>query len=220
MPVNFHDLTISKDIPEGKLMDVEMESKFPYGKSDREIWKMFKNGHEGAFRHIYMSNYQHLHRFGHRITDDNELIKDNIQDLFIDLRKSKNLSDVDSIRYYLLKSLKNKLAKALKRRKKFIHFQNDYDLDDLEIEMSDELKIVNVQIHEDNKNQIQHLLNKLTKKQKMALYYFYYEELSYSEVAEIMGFSHVRSARNLIYKALNSVRVYLKIISLLLVISV
>lgn len=192
------------------------EKFFSDRKSDREIWVMFKNGDKGAFRDIYVSNYEHLHKFGHRITNDSELIKDSIQDLFIELNNGKNISDTDSIRFYLLKALKFKLEKKLKRQRDFIQFNHNDSFDGLGIEMSDEIKHINLQIEAEQKNQIQHLLSKLTKNQRQALYYFYYENFSYKEIAEIMSLSHVRSARNLIYKALSSVRTYLKIIVSLL----
>lgn len=210
------DLKVRKEFIKQELNNQEA-SDFLHGKSDREIWAIFKRGNKEAFRHIYLTHYEHLYRFGHRITKDSELIKDCIQDLFIELRNSTNISDTDSIRFYLLKVLKIKLEKSFKRQKDFIPFKPDELFDGFPIELSDEEKHINLQIEEEQKAKLQYLLNKLTDNQRQALYYFYYENLSYKEVAEIMHLSHVRSARNLIYKALNGVRAYLKTLVLLLV---
>ncbi|MDN3670426.1 hypothetical protein QWY93_13980 [Echinicola jeungdonensis] len=38
----------------------------------------------------------------------------------------------------------------------------------------------------------------------------YFEGLSYKEIADMMGFGHVRSARNLLYKAVNGLSSILK----------
>lgn len=49
-------------------------------------------------------------------------------------------------------------------------------------------------------------MSKLTTRQKEAVLYFYYEGLSYQEIADIMGFQNVKSARKLIYRAIDALR--------------
>ncbi len=195
--------------------DIERNSL--QGTSDQELWSMFKKGHTGAFRSIYLNYYKELHRFGYKLCANSDLVKDCIQDLFLELRNSKNLSDTNSIRFYLLKALKFKINLAIKQQSSFTAFNAASDeYDNFTIELSDEVKHIHFQLEDDQKKQIQHLLSSLTKNQREALYYFYFENLSYKEVAELMGLRHVRSARNLIYKALESIRVYLKLLSGLL----
>lgn len=179
--------------------------------SDHDLWAMFKKGHAGAFHHIYTTQYRILFQFGHRICHDADVVKDAIQDLFLDLRNGKKISDTDSIRFYLLKALKIIIQKSLK--KKGLHQSLDQTSDQtgaFGIELSDEVKHIHFQVQEEQKNEVERLLSKLTRQQREALYYFYFENMSYQQVADMMGFHHVRSARNLIYKALNSLKVYLK----------
>ncbi|MCC5928792.1 MAG: sigma-70 family RNA polymerase sigma factor [Cyclobacteriaceae bacterium] len=187
--------------------------------SDQEIWTMFKKGHVGAFHHIYITQYRHLYQYGHRICADTNLIKDCIQDLFLELRNGKKISDTQSIRFYLLKALKIKIQKAVQKRTKMQPLDQMLDQQGaFGIELSDEVKHIHLQIKEEQKQEVQRLLSKLTKQQREALYYFYFENMSYQEVADIMGFQHVRSARNLIYKALDSLKAYLKFGILLIMI--
>ena len=47
---------------------------------------------------------------------------------------------------------------------------------------------------------------KLPNNQRKALYLFYYEDYSYKEVAEFMGMTNIKSARNLMYKAINNLK--------------
>ncbi|MEQ9287163.1 MAG: sigma factor-like helix-turn-helix DNA-binding protein [Cyclobacteriaceae bacterium] len=58
-------------------------------------------------------------------------------------------------------------------------------------------------MNEENIHKLNHAREYLTKRQKQAIYYFYYEDLSYEEVSEIMGLNNVKSTRNLVYKAIN-----------------
>ncbi len=176
------------------------------GKADREIWQMFKNGHEGAFRFIYEEYIDQLFRYGYRLTGNREMIKDTIQDLFIELRNSRNLSDTDCIRFYLLKALRFKIVHALKKQDRKNWLLREYDFFNFKIEVSHEVKILNRQLEEENKERLKRALLKLNDKQREAIYYFYYENLNYAQVASIMGFTNVKSARNLIYKSLDFIR--------------
>ncbi|MCK5371360.1 MAG: sigma-70 family RNA polymerase sigma factor, partial [Cyclobacteriaceae bacterium] len=45
-----------------------------------------------------------------------------------------------------------------------------------------------------------------TTRQKEAVIYFYYEGMSYQEIADIMGLQKVKSARKLIYRAIEALR--------------
>jgi len=75
-----------------------------------------------------------------------------------------------------------------------------------EIEISTEQKIIDEQIKSDNKKKLKEVIKLLTNRQREAIYCLYYEDLNYEEIKELMGFTNIRSARNLIYKALNHMK--------------
>src|SRR5690606_41250750 len=62
--------------------------------------------------------------------------------------------------------------------------------------------LVNKQFQQEQIALIQSSLNKLTRRQREVIYYFYYNGLSYGQIKEIMGFSSDRAARNLMYRSL------------------
>ncbi|MCG8308779.1 MAG: sigma-70 family RNA polymerase sigma factor [Cytophagales bacterium] len=187
---------------------IEKEAAFDLNqKSDKEVWDLFKKGHEGAFGFIYKTHIHDLYQYGIRFCRDGETVKDCIQELFIDLRKSKNLKSTDSIKPYLFKALRFKLLGVLKKSQKIpiIHaLGSEYQFN---IEVSFEAKIINSQIEEENKMKLQKALSRLSNKQNELLHYFYVEDFSYRQIADIMGFSNVKSARNLIYKSIKRLRV-------------
>ncbi len=175
-------------------------------KADGEIWQMFKNGHEGAFKFIYEKYAGQLLSYGIRLTGNREVIKDTIQDLFIELRNSRNLSDTDCIKFYLLKALRFKIIHALKKQNGKNRLFRNHDGFSFQIEVSHEVKIINRQIEEEKKERLERSLLKLNSRQREAIYYFYYENMSYAQVASLMGFANVKSVRNLIYKSLDIIR--------------
>jgi len=67
---------------------------------DKDIWSSFKKGNETAFNFIYSNYFNELFSYGLRFTDKREIVKDSIQDLFIELRKaSQKLASTDNIRF-------------------------------------------------------------------------------------------------------------------------
>ncbi|MEQ9287162.1 MAG: sigma-70 family RNA polymerase sigma factor [Cyclobacteriaceae bacterium] len=78
--------------------------------SDVQLWGAFKDGNESAFITIYNTYFPMLYRYGFQYTKDKALIKDAIQDLFVELRqKRKRLSHTTSIKLYLYKSIRRKI---------------------------------------------------------------------------------------------------------------
>jgi RNA polymerase sigma factor (sigma-70 family) len=179
--------------------------RFFEDKSDLEIWKMFKQGHEGAFNYIYKAYFQELFRYGYRFTQEREIIKDAIHDMFVELRMScQRLADTNSIRFYLYKVLRNKLTSTLAKR--HLRLFREPISGDFDVEFSYETKLIQQQISQEQYQQLNQGLRKLTPREKEALFYFYYQGMSYEEVAGVMELSSVKSARNLIYKALRTLR--------------
>lgn len=174
---------------------------------DLRIWTMFREGHEGAFNYIYKKHFELLLNYGFLYINDKELIKDCIQDLFIELRKSgAKLSETDNIKYYLFKSLRWKISHQLRKRRRFSFHADMSDYFKLGFERSHEAMLLNIQVNEEIKSNIGQALSLLPKRQKEAVYYFYFEDFSYQQVADIMKLRNIKSARNLIYKALASLK--------------
>lgn len=182
----------------------ETKSKAPFeSSSDLDIWNAFRQGNEGAFNHIYQTYFGELLGFGYRFTTNRELIKDTIQDLFIELRESgMGLSPTTSIKYYLYKSFRYKIIRYLSKSPKEVTIDSTTNKHGFDIVLSHETILINQQISEEKASLMQKAFDTLTKRQKEALFYFYYENMSYQQVAEIMGLYSVKSARNLIYKSL------------------
>ena len=174
--------------------------------NDTTLWELFKKGHEGSFKHIYDTYYDDLLNYGFLFCKDKELIKDSIQDLFIDLRKSgQNLSGTDHIKYYLFKSLKWKLGYLIKKLRRFTFksFTQSFQLDFV---ASHETILINNQLDYEIRTLLAQEINQLPKRQKEAIYYFYFEGFSYQELTGIMKLGSVKASRNLIYKAIISLK--------------
>ncbi|NHE58266.1 RNA polymerase sigma factor [Cyclobacterium plantarum] len=183
-------------------------SELAVNEKDADLWIQFKQGSETAFIKIYERYYDQLFNYGLRLSGQPQLTEDCIQDLFIQIRlKRSGLGDTDSIKFYLMKCLKRKLIREMGKSKKTVAFK---DHEPFQIIYSHEQVMIDQQFHEEQANQLNQALKKLSGRKKEALYYFYFEGLPYHQISELMGFSHVKSARNLIYQAISTLKLVLQ----------
>ncbi|MEQ8474234.1 MAG: sigma-70 family RNA polymerase sigma factor [Marinoscillum sp.] len=172
--------------------------------NDGITWDKFKKGDKAALTFIYRNYSNLLFNYGCQFTTNRELVKDAIQDLFIEIINNKeNLSQTDSIKFYLFRALRNKLIRMLAKK-------NSVDLETLEnnhpfeISISPETIIINRQIDEEKRTWIAEKLNELPPLQKEALLLFYFEGLTYAQISNMLGMK-VKSARALVYRAIKSI---------------
>jgi len=176
--------------------------------SDREIWTLFCKGDEDAFIYVYNKYFSLLFGFGCQFTKDKELVKDCIQEMFIYMRqKRRKNTQIDAIKFYLFVSLRNRITKYLKKNKPF-SFIRGLQLPEYAFgfETAHEIQIINRQLDEEQSKKLLNALNKLTVKQREAVTYFFYDGLSYEQVAVLMNLKAAKYARKLIYRSLNSLR--------------
>ena len=180
-------------------------------KGDTEIWEIFKSGDESAFIFIYSKYFKELVNYGIQFTADVNLIEDCVQDLFIKLRKSRNKLGVikKSIRLYLLISLRRRILdnKTLpKKRDQAIKEVSK----EFEIALPLETHMIQEDILTERNKMLEKGMKQLTRKQREVIYYIYYKNLSYAEAREILKIKSEKTLRNLLYRALGSMRAVMK----------
>jgi RNA polymerase sigma factor (sigma-70 family) len=172
----------------------------PFHKEGEEvIWNALRGNSREAFAVIYYRFFKILLQRGLQITDDRELVKDCIHDLFLEIWISKsNLATPISIRAYLIVSLKRKI---FRRMKKMRVMENDLDKSPIELVDSKEDQIIAEQHMHEQQCRVSRAVNSLTGRQKEAIQLKFFLNLSYEEIAARMRIS-TDSIYNLISKAL------------------
>lgn len=173
---------------------------------DQDIWNDFIGGSQEAFRQLYEQYADLLYAFGLKYTRDEELLKDCIHDLFVDLHTyRRNLSLAMNVRYYLLRSLKRKMNAAFKRSSRDLDYpQGEFVLvcSAEEVILTDEQQLETLRL-------LAGEMNRLPARQKEALYLKFHQELDYDEVAALMKIS-VPTCRTLVYRGIKQLRLNLK----------
>ncbi|GGF25930.1 RNA polymerase sigma factor [Echinicola rosea] len=179
---------------------------------DEMVWRSFNKGNESTFSFLYKNYASDLFAFGYQFCGDAHLVEDCIQNLFIYLRKRRgSLGEVRSIKSYLFKCIRCEIIKRLKERGQLIDADEVHDKKSFALSLSPETILIESEYRERQQQRVNKALAQLTVRQRQALLLLYEEEMSYGQIAEVMGFSDVKSARKLVYRALASLKsIFLK----------
>jgi RNA polymerase sigma factor (sigma-70 family) len=170
---------------------------------DEVIWNALRNNDKEALAVIYYRFFNLLLRRGLQISNDRELVKDCIHDLFLEIWINKTkLTTPLSVKAYLIVSIQRKLMRKLKK-----HRSQQTEIEKLPIEVvsSKEDQIISEQQINEQQTLVSRAVNSLTKRQKEAIQLKFYSNMSYEEIAGMMKIS-TDSIYNLVSKAINNLQ--------------
>jgi len=151
------------------------------------IWRNFKDGSNDAFEKIYNEYIDVLFRYGTKISRNEELVKDCIQQLFLELYTSrKNLSDPANIEFYLLKALKRIIIHRETRENLYSGYQ-DSALSSFEIELDIENRIVTSEREQSKLEFLNKILSSLPSEKKELLFLKFYSGLNNQQIGNLTG---------------------------------
>ena len=177
------------------------------------LWNAFKAGDWDAYTSLYHAYFRLLNNYGYKFTRDVNLIEDVIHDLFVNLWTNReNLGNPFSVRNYLYKSVRNMLFRKIRNQSRFSDLTETDEHVPFEVSFDHQLMF-----NEEQKriqDTLKSVLNQLPPRQREIVYLRFYDNLSYEEIADIMGIN-VSSTYKLLYKALENLQQSLGAISVL-----
>lgn len=171
--------------------------------TDAQIWDDFLHGSKAAYSFMYEKYASVLYNYGYKIAQNRQITEDCLQDLFLTILETRErLGRTDSIKFYLMRSLRRDIVRKLTSEQRF-----NGELDSLEftIEFHYEPTWLDAQISQEQSTLLLQELNSLPARQKEALFLKYFDNLSYEEIAGVMGIEQT-SAYKIIYKAIASLQ--------------
>ena len=153
---------------------------------------------------LYEEQVDSLFSYGCKFTKDRELVKDCIHDVFVKLFEKEDISSIRNMKFYLLRSFKNRLLDELSRiqpedidEATFSYYMQESPDEELSLETDETIQL--------QKKYIEKIFENLTGRQKEAVYLYYIEELSYDEISQMLGMNY-QSVRNIVHRALVRLR--------------
>lgn len=182
----------------------------------------FKEGDDKAFAFFYEFYIDDLYAYGISLGAEKGIVEDTIQDIFVKIYfNEKDFASVDHLKYFLLRSVKNRLYDIYKSKE--VTSKTDIGSDILNFSIT--TSVLDDIIGEEDRaiiqRKINNLLDLLTPRQKEAIYLRFMQELEYSEIAEMLDMS-IHSVRKLVSRSLKRLKedqqlkvVYLLFLSLI-----
>lgn len=173
------------------------------------LWLSFKLGDEKAFEQLYNRYFKVLGSYGMRLSPNKNLVEDAIHDVFIDLwRRKEYLSEVENIKFYLFRALRNQLSRTL-QKDIFEGSEDVNDFLDYLSTLSTEQESIDAESTQQQRQSIQKALTNLSNRQAEVIHLRFYQGLSLDEVASIMQLPK-QVVKNLLSKSYAILRISLK----------
>lgn len=171
---------------------------------DELLWSGFRNGNATSFDELIKKYTDVLFNYGSRFTTDRDIVKDCIQELFVELWKKRDVLTLPkTVKWYLFIALRNRIFREqTKWNKTETLSENDHDFF---LEYSIEEKIIENTDDTELANKIKTILNSLPARQREIIYLRYYENYDYEQISTLMNINK-QSVHNLLQKAYKSIR--------------
>jgi RNA polymerase sigma-70 factor (ECF subfamily) len=172
--------------------------------SDAVYWSRLKNGDADALGYLYDRYADSLFLAAMRMTDNRDLAKDALQEVFIECWHYRaTLGAIVYSEAYLAKVLRNILVKKLKR------LQNTRQIKLAELlpcpEDNREEMMISLDIDKEQRGKLQKALSFLTSRQILILKLHFYEGLTYEQIADRLSMNY-QSVNNLAFRTILRLR--------------
>lgn len=183
-----------------------MESRKHRDKLDwLRIWIDFKSGDKNSFEIIYNEFIDRLFAYGSKITNDHDLVKDSIQDLFIDIfNYSIDLKFPEYLEYYLIKSLNRIIVGKLKLNNHLDHLTTNHHKE-FHLKFDFEEKYIQDETDRIREKSIQNVLMELDPQKRELLFLKFNTGLNNTQIAEILNMKP-ETVKKQIYRILVQIR--------------
>ena len=182
---------------------------------EQTLWKDMISGNKKSFEDLYKQYFQALINYGFRITKNENLIEDAVQELFISIWNNRtNLSEVNEVKFYLFRSLKNRILRQLEKD----IFDKSDDIDvylDFLNSISEEQKKIDSEQFDANLETLQRAIAHLPIRQQEVINLKYYHDFTLDEIAKLMDVNK-QSVSNLLFRSYAILRKLLKNLSILI----
>lgn len=180
-----------------------MESSENIQNQNSDSWQRFQKGDHSALGDIFHDLYKELYYYGLKLVSIPDLVKDTIQDVFVEIwsRKQK-MNEVNNIKAYLFVAIRRDLLRRIDKLRQE-NLMTDpfsdsfvFSTEDFIVQKETDLQLTQVLLQS---------LKKLTERQREVILLRFNHELDFHDLALVMEMN-TQSVRNLLFRALEKIR--------------
>ncbi|AQG80979.1 RNA polymerase sigma factor [Spirosoma montaniterrae] len=177
-----------------------------YSATDDELWQWVREDEESAFTRLMQRYTGQLINYGRKWSLDDELVKDSVQDVFIELWHQRHRTQpIESIQAYLLASVRHRIGRLAQRNAKFGKSLDERMTNEFTLVFSAEQQWIADEESRYRIDQLNRYINQLPARQREVIYLKFHQNLTQSQIAEVMGLQY-QSVSNLLQRTLASLR--------------
>ena len=155
-----------------------------------------------TYAQLYKTHIDELYSYGLSLGHTEAICMDAIHDVFCKLiAKDADIETIDNPKFYLFRSMKNRLLDMLKHDNKMLYsdrnFPTDLSVEDDSLVTSQERELLTARV--------KHLMDQLTPTQREAIYLRYMQEMEYDQIAILLQITP-ESVRKLIHRGVKRLR--------------
>ena len=176
-----------------------------------QLWVETRSGNPESLAKIFCYTYSQLFNYGYKIVQDEALVKDCIQELFLNLwHKRDKVSEAHSVKSYLISSLRRLIFRRLEKQRNRAKRNYKYTEHAFSEVYNIEEVLINFETENQKKQQLMEALRSLSSRQKEAIYLKFFNGLSNSEISEVMKVNK-QSVYNHISKAIQKMQNFINV---------
>lgn len=166
--------------------------------------------HRENISSVYNEYMDSMYAYALHLGFDKDTTMDAIHDVFYKLyTNNASLEHVSNLKFYLFRSLKNRLIDIQRSNKEFagVFPSNSeiYENIPFQLNVSVEDEMILMEDIEEIRQKVEKVLSNLTDRQREIVYLRYIHECKYEEIAELMQIS-ISACRNLLSKSLGKLK--------------
>jgi RNA polymerase sigma factor (sigma-70 family) len=166
-------------------------------------WKNFKEGDFSSLGILFEKHYRELFYYGNKIVVLPELVKDTIQDLFIDVWERRDkMTDVENFKAYLIISLRRELIRQTSKIRKETSADQPFPS---QFSFSPEDFLISSEQNAEHTRLLSKSMESLTDRQREVILLRFYHNLEFHEISQVLEMN-IQSVRNLLFRALDKIR--------------
>ena len=174
----------------------------PAKSNEAEMWESFLRGDRAAFASLYNSFAEMLYKYGFKITSNQSIIKDCVNEIFIDLWNQKGqLTDVLKPKNYILKAFRYKVLTAIKKEGQMVETDHLPEIPEYSIEN----QLILNEFQAEKINFLYASMEFLSTRQREVIHLKYFQNLTTKEIAELLDIKP-QSVTNILFRGLTSLR--------------
>lgn len=178
-------------------LEIELnEHRVLFGERDSGLVEQLASGSKEAFSKVYKDFSERLFKYGYHLVNEKSVVEDAIHDVFVALWTNRQqLLKIQSLRAYLLSSVRHAILRKVTTERRNLLKNNQW--------VSENLLFGNKSRFEEEEEKIKavrNAVNLLTDKQREIIYLRFYQELSYSDISNLLEID-LQHAYNMASKA-------------------